>query len=113
MLLTLAPSMTVASSDCLRPGIRPQASAGVIAEARRRARRRRIVTTALLLAGVAAYFLGGHPGLGGTSEAARHSPTTREATACLVAQRALLANAQTGPQFLSAPAIHVSFPLVP
>jgi hypothetical protein len=63
--------------------------------------------------GVAAYFAGGHPGVGAGTAVARDPVTREQASACLSGQRALVSNAPSSPQFRSAPAIHVSFALVP
>ena len=109
--------MSGAISQLPRLAGRPSLSEAVIADARRRARRRRIVTTAVAAAlcagGVAAYLSGGHPGFGGSLHAARESPAPNAAAACLVGHHALIASAQSGPQFLAAPAVHVLFALVP
>jgi hypothetical protein len=113
VLLILAPLMTAIASQFPRLRARPHSSEAVIVDARRRARRRRIATSAFFVAVAAAYLIGGHPGLGANAQNVRHSLSPRETTACLVAQHALVATAQSGPQFLSAPAIHASFALVP
>lgn len=96
-------------------GIRglPDPSAAVIADARRRHRRRQAFTLAACGVVVAAYFVGGHPGLGTSGQAASRSVTPMRASTCLLAEHALVATAGTGPTWRSAPAIHVSFALIP
>jgi hypothetical protein len=100
-----------------KPGLEvgPVASEAVIAEARRRQRRRRLVLVALALALAVSYALYGHPGVGsggGAGTASQISSPSRVA-GCLQRNSILVSRVSSGSDFRFAPALRVSFALVP
>jgi hypothetical protein len=90
-------------------------SEAVIAEARRRQRRRRLALAALAVAVAAAYVLFGHPGIGASSGAgaAAHTSSPSRVTPCLQRHSILVSPVSSGSDFAFAPALSVSFALVP
>ncbi len=92
-------------------------SEAVIEEARRRQRRRRLAVVAILAIAAVAYFAA-HHNWGGKTTApsslqARAQVTPQQTISCLTAHHVLATPTKTSPEFLKAPALQVSFALIP
>ncbi len=92
-------------------------SEAVIEDARRRQRRRRLLILGVLALAVVVYLAAKHDWRSGTTrpsavQLTRHL-TPKQATACLTAHHALATPTSTAKDLLDAPAIQVSFALVP